>query len=100
MSHAPGSGFSLLAPDGKPVHSEAVTTEVRFKSLTGGEIESYIRAGEPFGKAGAYAIQGIGAFMVKRIEGSYTNVVGLPVCALVEALILIGALQGFPIIGK
>ncbi|MBW1786922.1 MAG: septum formation protein Maf, partial [Deltaproteobacteria bacterium] len=95
-THQVLTGLSLLNPDGKPVHAEAVTTDVRFKSLTGREIESYIRIGEPFGKAGAYAIQGIGAFMVKGIAGSYTNVVGLPVCALVEALVSTGALTEFP----
>jgi septum formation protein len=50
-------------------------------------MEWYILSGEPFDKAGAYAIQGIGSFLVKRINGSYTNVVGLPVCEVVEFLI-------------
>jgi septum formation protein len=67
--------------------SDAVKTDVRFKKLTENEIDWYINSGEPFGKAGAYAIQGIGAFLVKRIEGSYTNVVGLPLCEVVELLI-------------
>jgi len=55
--------------------------------LTGYCVCCHIDSGEPFGKAGAYAIQGIGAFLVKRIDGSYTNVVGLPVCEVVELLI-------------
>jgi septum formation protein len=55
--------------------------------LTDREIDWYISSGEPFDKAGAYAIQGIGTFLVKRINGSYTNVVGLPVCEVVEFLI-------------
>jgi septum formation protein len=67
--------------------SDSVKTDVRFKKLTEREIDWYINSGEPFGKAGAYAIQGIGAFLVKRIDGSYTNVVGLPVCEVVEFLI-------------
>ena len=50
------------------------------------EITWYIQTGEPFDKAGGYAIQGRGAFMVQRIEGSYTNVVGLPLCELLEIL--------------
>jgi septum formation protein len=98
-THQVLTGFSLLNPDGKPVHAEAVTTDVRFKSLTDKEIERYILSGEPFGKAGAYAIQGIGAFMVEGIAGSYTNVVGLPVCALVGALVAGGALDAFPLTG-
>ena len=64
----------------------AVETLVRIKTLNPGEITWYIGTGEPFGKAGGYAIQGIGAFMVQRIEGSYTNVVGLPLCELLEVL--------------
>jgi len=64
----------------------AVETLVRIKTLNPGEITWYVRTGEPFGKAGGYAIQGIGAFMVQRIEGSYTNVVGLPLCELLGVL--------------
>jgi septum formation protein len=67
--------------------SETVKTDVCFKKLTDREIDWYISSGEPFDKAGAYAIQGIGTFLVKRINGSYTNVVGLPVCEVVEFLI-------------
>ena len=90
------TGFSILYPGGRPAHSEAVTTLVRMKSLTREEITRYIATGEPFGKAGSYAIQGIGAFMVESISGSYTNVVGLPVCAVIKALVAAGALSGFP----
>jgi septum formation protein len=71
--------------------SAAVATKVFFKKLTGREIEGYIATGEPFDKAGAYAIQGIGSFMVPRIEGSYTNVVGLPLCEVIAALEELGA---------
>ena len=67
------------------------------KRLTEEEIEAYLDTGEPFGKAGGYAIQGIGAFMVEAISASYTNVVGLPLCALVSALLATGALRKFPI---
>ncbi len=67
--------------------SETVKTDVCFKKLTDREIDWYISSGEPFDKAGAYAIQGIGTFLVKRINGSYTNVVGLPICEVVEFLI-------------
>ena len=67
--------------------SATVTTEVEFKSLSPDEIEWYLQTGEPFDKAGAYAIQGIGTFLVRRINGSYTSVVGLPVCEVIEVLI-------------
>lgn len=55
-----------------------VESMVKIKNLTNKEIEDYLKTGEPLGKAGAYAVQGIGGFMVEKIEGSYTNVVGLP----------------------
>jgi septum formation protein len=64
-----------------------VETEVHFKRLTEAEIEAYITTGEPFDKAGAYGIQGVGAFMVEWIAGSYTNVVGLPLCETLNWLL-------------
>jgi len=86
------TGFALIDPSGGIIHSEAISTLVRFKTLTDGEIDAYLSTGEPFGKAGSYAIQGIGSFMVEAISGSYTNVVGLPLCALIKALVSVGAL--------
>jgi septum formation protein len=53
----------------------------------------FIQTGEPFDKAGAYAIQGIGTFLVKSINGSYANVVGLPVCEVIEFLINKGVVE-------
>jgi septum formation protein len=91
------TGFCLLDPLGRPAHSEAVTTRVRVKNLTEAEIEGYLNTGEPFGKAGSYAIQGIGAFMVEGISGSFTNVVGLPLHAVIRALVSKGALKEFPL---
>ena len=73
----------LILVGGDVVH-EGVT-------LTDEEIEWYVQTDEPFDKAGAYAIQGIGTFLVKRINGSYTSVVGLPVCEVLEYLINEGA---------
>ena len=72
--------------------SRSVTTEVTFKELAEKEISAYIATGCPMDKAGAYAIQGGAAHMVERIDGSYTNVVGLPLCEVVEALRRVGAL--------
>lgn len=95
--HRVVTGFSIHAPSGEAVHREAVTTLVRFRALDQEEIERYIATGEPFGKAGAYAIQGMGDVMVESISGSYTNVVGLPLCALIQALLAVGALARFPL---
>jgi len=64
----------------------SVGTRVVFRTLNDEEIEDYITSGEPMDKAGAYAIQAGAAHMVRSIEGSYTNVVGLPICELFEAL--------------
>ena len=60
-------------------------TEVRFRALDEEEIAEYVESGEPMDKAGAYAIQSGAAHMVKEIRGSYTNVVGLPLCEVREA---------------
>ena len=97
VEHTVVTGFCILSPLGKIAHSEAVSTSVCFKGLEKEEIESYISTGEPFGKAGGYAIQGIGSFMVESISGSYTNVVGLPICTVIKALIRVGALKAFPL---
>jgi septum formation protein len=90
------TGFCLLDPEGDVAQTKAITTLVRMKWLAADEIKAYITTGEPFGKAGGYAIQGIGAFMVESISGSYTNVVGLPVCAVIKSLLAAGALREFP----
>jgi septum formation protein len=65
----------------------SVSTEVMFRKLTQAEIANYVTSGCPMDKAGAYAIQGGAAHMVRAIHGSYTNVVGLPLCELHNALI-------------
>lgn len=90
------TGFCVLDPSGRLALGEDVTTFVKMKRLTDYDIDAYIATGEPFGKAGSYAIQGVGAFMVETISGSYTNVVGLPVCSLIKSLLVIGALKRFP----
>ncbi len=66
--------------------TRVVDTRVQFKLCTKAELMWYIGTNEPFGKAGAYAIQGKGGFMVKSISGSYSNVVGLPICEVVEEM--------------
>jgi len=72
---------------------EAVQTAVKVKTLNPVEIEWYIQTGEPFDKAGGYAIQGVGSFMIESIRGSYTNVVGLPLCELIQMLKRLGAIE-------
>ena len=76
-----------------PVHGEIEITKesfniskVRFRSLQPAEISKYIETGEPFDKAGGYGIQGKGAALVQEIQGSYSNIVGLPLAEVVSAL--------------
>ncbi|HHP7236634.1 MAG TPA: Maf family protein [Desulfobacterales bacterium] len=85
--HQVYTGYCICCRQRGRSHSNVVKTDVQFKALSEAEIDWYIQTGEPFDKAGAYAIQGIGTFLVRRIEGSYTNVVGLPVCEVIEYLI-------------
>jgi septum formation protein len=97
-SHDVITGFSIVDPSGQVAESNYVVTTVKFKSLTSEEIEDYVKTGEPFGKAGAYAIQGIGTFMIKSISGSYSNVVGLPLHEIIDSLNRLGAINKFPLI--
>jgi septum formation protein len=85
-SHSVITGICLMHPGTEVVESEWVETKVFMRSLRVGDIEGYIRTGEPMDKAGAYGIQGIGGCLVQRIEGSYSNVVGLPLCETLELL--------------
>ena len=84
--HLVFTGFCIMNKHKQTVIKTAVETRVCFKSLSDQEIKWYVSTQEPFDKAGAYGIQGIGAFLVRKIFGSYSNVVGLPVCEVVEAL--------------
>ena len=91
--HSVFTAFTITRPDANEVVTRVVNTRVRFKKLSNDEINWYANTGEPYDKAGGYGIQGIGAFLVKEISGSYTNVVGLPVCELIEALAALGAIN-------
>ena len=93
IPHQVITGFAVYDRERDAAMVEAVTTRVWFKSLRDEEIHAYIATGCPMDKAGAYAIQGGAAYMVERIEGSYTNVVGLPLCEVVESLRRIGAID-------
>ncbi len=85
-SHSVITGFTIIDADTGKTVSRSVETKVYIRTLAPSEIEAYVRSKEPLDKAGAYAIQGLGAVLVERIEGDYSNVVGLPLCALTEAL--------------
>lgn len=92
-THRVLTGYCICCRAEERSFSETVETKVSFKTLNETEIDWYLSTGEPFDKAGAYAVQGLGSFLVKRIEGSYTNVVGLPVCEVIECLLREGVVQ-------
>ena len=83
--HQVHTGVCLCMPGGA-VLERVETTRVQFRTLSDAEIHRYIRTGEPMDKAGAYAVQEMGGTFVERIEGSPSNVVGLPLATLAEML--------------
>ncbi len=91
-SHTVYTGICLITPDRK-MRQKVVETKVRFKRLSGNDIEFYLASGQWRGKAGAYAIQGLAGGFVQKLVGSYTNVVGLP---LYETMLLLAG-EGFDV---
>jgi len=94
QSHEVFTGYAIFCESLKTCVTGVEKTDVHFRDLSQEEIEWYIRTDEPYDKAGAYAIQGLGSFLVKRICGSYTNVVGLPVCEVLEHLLKNDIIEG------
>lgn len=90
--HQVMTGLSIVRSKREIMHTENVKSMVKFKSLKPHEIEEYVSTNEPLDKAGGYAAQGIGAFMIEEIHGSFTNVVGLPLSSLSNALRNLGIL--------
>lgn len=92
-------GLALLGPGSAAVSSHevvrTVATRVSMRPCSRDVIERYVASEEPLGKAGAYAIQGLGASLVERIEGSYTGVVGLPLCEVLVDLARLGVVEAF-----
>jgi septum formation protein len=83
-THEVQTGVALAGPTAE--HSTVVRTRVTFRSLSAGEIAWYAGTGEPLDKAGSYAVQGKGGFLVAAVEGSPTNVIGLPLGETLELL--------------
>lgn len=86
------TGFAIIRQDlGIRVH-EVVRSTVLFREISGDEMAWYTGTSEPYDKAGAYAVQGMGACFVREIRGSFSNVVGLPLCEVFEALKRVNAI--------
>jgi len=83
-THEVHTGVSLAGPGAE--HATVVSTRVTFRTLSPEEITWYAATGEPLDKAGSYAIQGKGGFLVASVEGSPTNVIGLPLGETLELL--------------
>jgi len=84
--HSVITGFTIMDTGSSKILSRSVETKVYFRKLGREEIRAYARSEEPMGKAGAYAIQGLGAVFIDKIEGDSFNVMGLPLCALTQSL--------------
>ena len=91
--HKVFTGYCILNASKQIVYQDVAETKVFIKDLTDDEIAKYVGTSEPFDKAGSYAVQGRGGYMVKEIKGSYSNVVGLPICEITEALLSLGILS-------
>lgn len=93
-THVVLTRYAIKGPEAELART--VESRVSMRAASSDEVARYARTGEGLDKAGAYAAQGIGAFLVERIEGSYTNVIGLPVCEVVLDLRAAGLLGDFP----
>ncbi len=85
-THRVHSGIVLYDPTIEKSYCDHAVTDVTFRSLTDDEIDCYIETGEPMDKAGSYGIQARGALFIKKIDGCFFNVMGLPLAKLWELL--------------
>jgi septum formation protein len=84
--HKVFTGFTLAHDADKVYKTKVIQSTVQFKKISPGEMQWYVNCSEPYDKAGGYAVQGKGSYFIKSIRGSYTNVIGLPLCEVLEEL--------------
>lgn len=89
-THQVITGIAVIDAKTNEYRTNHVVTSVEYNNMTEEEIRSYIKSKEPFGKAGGYGIQGLGALFVSHVEGDYFNIVGLPINALNKMLLEFG----------
>ncbi|ESP63068.1 Septum formation protein Maf [Smithella sp. ME-1] len=87
------TGFTIAHAATEVCQTKVVQSAVKFKIISPKEIKWYISCDEPYDKAGGYAVQGKGAYFIQSIRGSYTNVIGLPLCEVLEVLIKLNAIN-------
>jgi septum formation protein len=97
-SHSVITGFTIMDTGCNKIVSRSVETKVYFKKLSGEDINEYVRSKEPLDKAGAYAVQGLGAVFIDKIDGDFFNIMGLPLSALTDNLKKFGVnvLRSYP----
>jgi septum formation protein len=91
--HIVFTGFTIASAVSGISKTKVVQSAVRFKKISPEEMDCYVNCDEPYDKAGGYAVQGMGAYFIKAIRGSYTNVIGLPLCEVLEELKRIDAIH-------
>jgi septum formation protein len=92
-THSVLTGYALVVPGSDRIVAGVVESRVRMRSISNDEAHSYVATGEPLDKAGSYALQGIGAKFVEALEGSRSNVIGLPLEAVVPRLESLGVVR-------
>lgn len=91
--HRVFTGFTIAQEAAGICQTKVVQSTVKFKRISPPEIKWYVSCDEPYDKAGGYAVQGKGAYFIQSIRGSYTNVIGLPLCEVLEVLINLKAIN-------
>lgn len=91
--HKVFTGFTIANAAAEIYQTRVIQSTVKFRKISPKEIKWYISCSEPYDKAGGYAVQGKGAYFIQSISGSYTNVIGLPLCEVMEVLIKFKAIN-------
>jgi septum formation protein len=91
--HKVFTGFTIAHVAAEVYQTKVIQSIVRFKTLSPKEMDWYVACDEPYDKAGGYAVQGKGACFIQSIRGSYTNVIGLPLCEVLEAFKKLGSIN-------
>ena len=91
--HTVFTGFTITHAAAEIYRTKVIRSAVQFKTISSREIDWYVAGDEPYDKAGGYAVQGQGAYFIQSIRGSYTNVIGLPLCEVLEELKSFGTIK-------